>query len=249
MIIEVEGRKYQVEGVVFDKDGTLIDFSHWGPLMVERAGALRKRFGLDGKAAGELLLILGVDPATGRTTPAIHRPREETERLSAAFLSAVLGIPEGEALHAVRETFAEVDKEFPWEKHLRPTPGARELLSRLKGAGGIIAVVTHDSTAPARRHLLYAGLLEYVDLVVGADFFAARKPDPEGILYACRLLDLPPSKMAVVGDSREDVEAGKAAGCFPVVGVLTGKGGMGDLEGADHIVPDLRGIRVFGPSR
>ncbi len=247
MVIGVEARKYQIEGVIFDKDGTLIDFSHWGPLMVERAGALRKRFGLDGGAARELSLILGVDPATGRTTPAIHRPREETERLSASFLSTVLGIPEGEALHAVRETFAEVDKGFPWEKHLRPAPGARELLSRLKDAGGIVAVVTHDSTAPARRHLLYAGLLEYVDLVVGADRFAARKPDPEGILYACKILALPPSGMAVVGDSREDVEAGKAAGCSPVIGVLTGKGRGEDLQGADHVIDDLREIRVLAP--
>ncbi|MCD6540245.1 HAD family hydrolase [Candidatus Bipolaricaulota bacterium] len=249
MVIDVRGQRYRLEGIIFDKDGTLIDFSHWGPLMAERARALGERFGLNGEAERELLAILGVDPATGHATSTIHRPREETERLSASFLSATLGVSEGEVLQTVREIFAEVDRRFPWEKHLRPTPGARELLSRIKDAGGIVAVVTHDSTTPARRHLLYAGLLEYVDLVVGADRFSARKPDPEGILYACRLLDLPPSGTAMVGDSREDVEAGKAAGCSAVIGVLTGKGGVGDLEGADHIIPDLRGIRVSAPFR
>ena len=245
MVIEVEGKRYRIVGVVFDKDGTLIDFSHWGPLMRARARALRERFGLNGDAVQRLLSILGVDPVTGRTTPAIHRPRAETERLSASFLSGEIGIPEDEALRLVREIFAEVDGVFPWEKYLRPTPGARELLVRIKEAGGIVSVVTHDSTAPAERHLRYAGLLEYVDLVVGADRFSANKPDPEGILFACGQLGIFPSSFAMVGDSREDVEAGRAAGCRPVIGVLTGKGGRADLQNADHVIDDLSMIRVY----
>lgn len=243
-MIEIEGRGYRIAGVVFDKDGTLIDFSHWGPLMVERAMAIRERFGLDGKAEMELLSILGVDPATGRVTPAIHRPRAETERLSAFFLSGEIGIPEEKALQSVREIFAEVDEVFAWERYLRPTPGARELLARIKEAGGLVAVVTNDFTVPAERHLRHAGLLEYVDLVAGTDRFAAKKPDPEGILLACKHLSVSPSAVGMVGDSREDVEAGMAAGCRPVIGVLTGKGVRADLQDADHVIEDLWTIRV-----
>ncbi len=41
----------------------------------------------------------------------------------------------------------------------------------------------------------------------------ARKPDPAPFLHACKLLAVPPAEAVVVGDSANDAEGARAAGC------------------------------------
>ena len=44
------------------------------------------------------------------------------------------------------------------------------------------------------------------------------KPNPEIVIKSCKLLNLKPKEVILVGDTKSDVEAGRAAGC-KVIGI------------------------------
>jgi len=242
----VDGRTFSAQGFLFDKDGTLLAFDHWLSVMRERAHRLGKRLELSTRETEALLRFMGVDPETGRALPQgiIHLPRCDAEAQVAAYLAGRLSVPEAEAV--VADVFQEVDQEFPFERYIRPAPGAEELLVALRKAGGRVAVVTHDSAAATKRHLAALGWDGLVDTVVGTDICPARKPAPEPVLRACAALDVPPEQGVMVGDSPNDLLAGRNAGCLLAVGVLTGLGRPEELFPlADILLPDLSEIRLI----
>src|SRR5258708_4030267 len=91
------------------------------------------------------------------------------------------------------------------------------LLGTLAG----IAVVTNKQHRLAGALLKRLGLEAWVDVVVGGDTCARRKPDPQPLFFACESLQVPPSESLMVGDSVNDVLAARAAG-IPVVCVSYG---------------------------
>ncbi len=67
------------------------------------------------------------------------------------------------------------------------------------------------------------------------------KPHPEGILLAAQECGVEPSETVMVGDSRNDILAAKAAGCAAAIGVTHGNDSRENLEaaGADYIIDSL----------
>jgi len=65
------------------------------------------------------------------------------------------------------------------------------------------------------------------------------KPNPHNALHICKELNVSPSFTIMVGDTPADTLMGQQAALGLTVGVLTGVGGMGDLQAADVIVKDV----------
>ena len=82
------------------------------------------------------------------------------------------------------------------------------------------AVLARDASATVERKYLVAG-----------DTLPQRKPDPAPLLHACKIMNVAPNEMLMIGDSLNDTQAARAAGC-PVFCV-----GYGYNEG--HDVHDL----------
>lgn len=76
-----------------------------------------------------------------------------------------------------------------------------------------LACVTNKAAAFTAPLLEKAGLAPYFDSVVTADQVGARKPHPGPFLHACRTLSVASSEAAVIGDSANDAQAARAAGC------------------------------------
>ena len=104
----------------------------------------------------------------------------------------------------------------------------RPLLAALRGQGLRLGVATNDSETPARQHLANHGITDCFDFISGYDSGHGAKPGPGMCLAFARQLGLDPSRVAMVGDSRHDLEAGRAAG-MRVVAVLTGIARREDL--------------------
>jgi phosphoglycolate phosphatase len=102
-----------------------------------------------------------------------------------------------------------------------PFPGAAESLRAVHDAGLHTAVVTNKQHRFADALLRRRALSDWVDVVVGGDTCARRKPDPQPLLYACEALKVLPSAALMVGDSINDVQAARAAG-IPVICVSYG---------------------------
>lgn len=107
------------------------------------------------------------------------------------------------------------------EDRARPYDGAAEALHSLHDAGLATAVVTNKQYRFASALLARLGLSGWVDVVVGGDTCARRKPDPQPLLFACESLHALPVNALMVGDSVNDVQAARAAG-IPVVCVSYG---------------------------
>ena len=92
-------------------------------------------------------------------------------------------------------------------------PGVRVGLQRLRSSGKRLACLTNKPTAFAQALLKGKGLDEFFDVVYGGDAFERRKPDPMPLLKACEALGTQPQRTLMIGDSSNDAQAARAAGC------------------------------------
>ena len=106
-------------------------------------------------------------------------------------------------------------------QHAAVYPGVVEGLQMLRGLGLRLACITNKPNAFARPLLAAKGLSGFFDHTFGGDAFAHKKPHPMPLLKACEALGSTPARTLVVGDSSNDAEAARAAGC-PVVLVSYG---------------------------
>jgi phosphoglycolate phosphatase len=106
-------------------------------------------------------------------------------------------------------------------RHSDVYPGAIEGLRALRDRGLPLACLTNKPTAFARPLLQDKGLASYFEHVFGGDAFDRKKPDPLPLLKTCEALGFAPGAVLMIGDSRNDAEAARAAGC-PVVLVTYG---------------------------
>jgi phosphoglycolate phosphatase len=105
--------------------------------------------------------------------------------------------------------------------HADVYPGVVEGLQQLRSRGLKLACLTNKPTAFARPLLEAKGLAPFFDQVFGGDAFERKKPDPLPLRKTCEALGSAPAATLVIGDSRNDAEAARAAGC-PVMLVTYG---------------------------
>jgi phosphoglycolate phosphatase len=103
----------------------------------------------------------------------------------------------------------------------RPFPGVVEGLRQLEARGFRLACITNKAKAFTLPLLQKLGLDGYFELVLSGDSLPKQKPDPLPLHHACRHFGITPDHGLLVGDSRNDVEAARAAG-MPVICVTYG---------------------------
>ncbi len=91
--------------------------------------------------------------------------------------------------------------------------GVHEGLLALKKGGVRLACVTNKPIAFARPLLEKKGLIDSFEVIYGGDSLAHKKPHPLPMLTVCNDFDLQPDQVVAIGDSSNDSEAARAAGC------------------------------------
>ncbi|MBE9610724.1 phosphoglycolate phosphatase [Chitinilyticum piscinae] len=122
-------------------------------------------------------------------------------------------------------------------------PRVQEVLHTLHERGVPLAIVTNKPerfTLPLLREL---GVFEHFDAVISGDTASDKKPSAAPILLAAERLGVPVEGLLMVGDSKNDILAGRNAGC-PVVAVSYGYGEVESL-GADAVIHDFRDLLEF----
>lgn len=218
-----------LRGIIFDKDGTLFDFratwGAWARRMIEELS------GGDADQADRIALALGFDPQSGNFHPESPVIAHTPDEIAAALLP-VLPAANPAALAARMNAVAA-------ETEMAPAVPLVGLLTSLSERGYAIGLVTNDAETAARSHLERAGLSDLVGFVSGYDSGHGTKPAPDPLLVFAARHGLDPSEVVMVGDSRHDLVAGRAAG-MRTVGVLTGVAGVEDLSPlAEVVLPDI----------
>jgi len=220
-------RSFAVGAVAFDLDGTLLDTINdlaaavnllladlgHAPLPVATIRDLVGK-GMPNLLRRALAATRGVAPvAVGDAELADVLPRYQTH------YAAILG----------RETV--------------PYPGVVAGLERMAAMGLPLAVITNKATRFVRPHLALAGIEPFFRVVIGGDDLPLKKPHPAALLHAARALGVEPAQMLMVGDSGNDAQAARAAGC-PVLIVPYGYNEGTPVQNldADGIVDSLLAV-------
>jgi phosphoglycolate phosphatase len=226
--VTVHDRKYLIDAILFDKDGTLIDFASlwlaWLDALLDTLGETVtvpiQRSDLASAVGADL--ISRTHDAGG---PLAVGSNSEV-RLVLAQRLYVSGLRWEQACAAVESASRAVDTWLSEESLIDPAAGVLDFIGRARELGVRMGVVTADDQERTLRHLELLGLRDSIEVVIGADTVSSGKPDPEGVLLACRLLGVAPDRALLVGDTTSDMAAATAAGL--ATGIRLGGGGQDD---------------------
>ena len=223
-----------IDALLFDKDGTLFDFRQswggWANRFLHRVADTPAHAGILGRA-------IGYDIDTGS-----FAPDSPVIAATAADIAAAL-VPylPGTSIAGLKDQIDASATEAPMAEAVPLRP----LLADLRGRGLRLGVATNDSEAPARQHLANHGITDCFDFIAGYDSGHGAKPGPGMCLAFAAALGLDPGRVAMVGDSRHDLQAGRAAG-MRTIAVLTGVAGHDDLAPlADVVLANIGAIPAW----
>lgn len=199
-----------VELIIFDLDGTLVDSSQD---LADAFNYALEPYGSELFTVGEIKQLTGGGlhqliekmPVRGK----IAFDRETVARRFFAYHSEHLA------------------------DHTRPYKGVPETLEQLRAYKKV--VVSNKITEFCKKILEQLGLLHYFDLIVGSDMVHESKPSPEPILFVLKQFNVPADRAVIVGDSMNEVRAGKAAG-VRIIGATYGFGGKGLWKNTDYTI-------------
>ncbi|MEQ3672992.1 HAD family hydrolase [Pseudophaeobacter sp.] len=218
-----------VDAFLFDKDGTLFDFSAtWNSWAADMLAQLSQG---DPARAAEMADAVSFDLA------------QQAFRADSLVIAGTNG-----EVAAVLAPFVTQMQEAELERFLAQSAATAALseavplaafLDGLLARGKVLGVMTNDAEVSAISQLERSGVLDRFAFVAGFDSGHGAKPDADPLLAFCAATGVAPEQTAMVGDSLHDLIAGKAAG-MTRIGVLTGMAAHGDLAPhADVVLPHI----------
>jgi len=219
-------------GIVFDKDGTLLDFNKtWLPIY--RHAAQEFAAG-DRQLAERLLTRHGYAAAQGRFIGGSLLAAGNNRQIAEAW---AIEIGKTDRITAISRRLNEIFSVLG-AQHAAAVDGLADTLSRLKQAGHKLGVATADSHQGIVNTLQSFDVLQQFDFLAGYDSGHGQKPEAGMVLAFCNAMGLAADRVVVVGDNRHDIEMGRSAGAGLCVGVLTGTSTRDDLQDIADIVCD-----------
>ncbi|MBO1923239.1 phosphoglycolate phosphatase [Thiomicrorhabdus sp. 6S3-12] len=185
--------KFKPGFVLIDLDGTLIDSV---PDLAYCVDEMMKQLGMP---------VRGEDAVRNWVGNGVQRL---TER---ALINSVDGMPDQELMDKAYPIFLELYKENTSQRSC-VYDGVVEGIEWMKAQGYRVACVTNKAEAFTIPLLKDKGLYDYFEVVVSGDTCAEKKPHPMPLLYAAEQLGVEPENALMIGDSRSDVKAARAAG-------------------------------------
>ncbi|MFD2365625.1 phosphoglycolate phosphatase [Pseudoduganella sp. GCM10020061] len=184
-----------IRGVIVDLDGTMLDTVPDFEVAINR---MRAEFGLGPVAAEQIARMVG-------------KGSENLIRGVLALDFDQAGVEQriGEAMASYHRHYIAINGDYS-----TMYPEVTEGLAAMREMGLALACVTNKPMAFAQPLLARKGLSHFFDVLYGGDSFERRKPDPMPLLGACASFALHPDEVVAIGDSSNDAEAARAAGCF-----------------------------------
>ena len=183
-----------VRAAIVDLDGTMV---HTAPDFQVAINRMRADFGLAPLSVETIIEFVGKGSENlMRRVLAVDFDAAEVERRFA------------DALAGYQRHYFEINGDYS-----SVYDGVREGLAAMRQQGLRLACVTNKPIAFARPLLQKTGLAEYFELIYGGDSLPKKKPDPLPMLTVCRDFALQPFEVVAIGDSSNDAEAARAAGC------------------------------------
>jgi phosphoglycolate phosphatase len=215
------GNLAPIRAILFDKDGTLVDFQHtWGPAAHE---VMQHLAGGDRAAYERLAAASRFVEAEQRFLPDSPVIGDSTQVYGALWAEALGRTPDA-------AFFADIDRLMcdATTSHLAAIGNPAKQLPELAARGYRIGMITNDAETNARAHARKLGIDGILAFIAGYDSGFGAKPAPGPVLAFARAVGVAPGQIVVVGDTVLDLAAAHAAGAI-AVGVLSGPASAGSL--------------------
>ena len=199
-----------IKGILFDKDGTLVEFQHtWHLIMDSVFQRMAKDFRLDDSAIRSLQTLSGytVEGFVQESMIQYLSTREIVGKWIDVLGQRGYTAVSGKRLLSV---FEETSLKITSPEIL--LPGVKETLNYLSGNNYILGVATADTTASAVAGLRRTDLLHYFSYIGSDDGLIKPKPYPDMAELFCRRFEFSNSELLIVGDSTSDMLFAENAG-------------------------------------
>uniref|UniRef100_K3WLH7 Haloacid dehalogenase-like hydrolase n=1 Tax=Globisporangium ultimum (strain ATCC 200006 / CBS 805.95 / DAOM BR144) TaxID=431595 RepID=K3WLH7_GLOUD len=223
--------------VIFNKDGTLIDFnSMWGGWIESQAWKIEAAAKL--AIREQLYGAMGYDwnhRSVARFGALTTIPKKDLSRVAVDVL-LVKGMVLSEAQRVVRECWSLPDPVMT----CRPLADIPDIFRTIKQMGIKIAIRTTDNRESTKKSLAHMRLTNLVDDMVCGDDGLPIAPSPEQVWTLCNRLGVGVYNTVMVGDTPSDMALGRNSACSLSVGVFGGASALDDLaKDADILISSL----------
>jgi len=235
-----------ISGILFDKDGTLLDFARTWPAAYRAAASELATMATISTATEAPALADALLRRAGYDTEGRLEPGSPLAAGSNAEIAAIWAAEP--ALAAIDDVLAAIERVFAHFADTAPAtvPNLADLFARLGRRGLALGVATNDSAAAAHAWLDHVGVAGHLDFVCGADSGHGAKPGPGMVRAFCAATGLKPAAVAVIGDTPHDLDMARAAGAGLAIAVLGGVGTHEHLAPrADHVIASVAEIETL----
>ncbi|MEA3493445.1 MAG: HAD family hydrolase [Candidatus Margulisiibacteriota bacterium] len=247
--IKVNGQVIKdIDLVIFDRDGTLIDLYHyWSQMIGKRAELICEKFNLDGDHRQKMMFEMGVDLENKKLRsegPVGIKKREVVMQAAIDYLHQ-FGIKDGRT--ACLEAFSKVDEisRDMLDTLIKVIDGTYDLIDTLHAKGCKTAIATTDKTERAKLSMDFLGLSEKMSFVIGADGVELSKPAPDMIDLISQELKIAKNRMVMVGDAETDIKMGNNAKVKASIAVCSGITPREQLQNlTNYVIDDVSQIKV-----
>ncbi len=222
-----------IRGILFDKDGTLIEVNDtWVPIYRQ---IVQEQFGVDIDGAETLMEQVGFDRTTGRFKANSILAAGTTRDLVANWWPDLDDQGQREKVRMLDHDYAHLVK-----SSLKPLLDLEPVFMELKAMGMVLGVGTNDSHVSARNHMAHIGVVEHFADIIAADTVDVPKPSGNMIRRFAEVTGLAVHEIAMVGDNSHDMEEARNGGAGLAIAVLTGNAEAHHIEHlADHTIPSV----------
>ena len=231
-------RPAPIRAILFDKDGTLIDFDRtWGPAV---QAVLRRLSRGDDVLFRKLSSVSGLLD-NGRfllDSPLIDEPTSVFAGRCAALLGKT----------ADASFVREIDRQLcdATTAHLSLIGDPKTVLTELAARGYRLGLLTNDAEATARAHARKMGLDQMLAFIAGYDSEFGAKPAAGPVLAFASAVGVSTAEVAVIGDTELDAVTARSAGARALL-VLTGPKSSQLLQqtGVDAVIASISDLPAW----
>ena len=228
-----------VKAVIFDKDGTVLDFdAFWLPVAVKATEVINAKLGVTDVPSEQILEAMGM---VGGVASIMGSVCHGTYRDMAEDMNRVFG-RYGYSFDTdmLTELTVKVYHESADAGEIKPAcDNIKEVMEELKRRNIKIVLATSDAPEVTAECLKGLGIDEYFDLVFTDDGTHPSKPDPVMINKVCELFGLEKSEVVMVGDTLTDMNFAINGGIRSVGLAKTEENKSILLEKTDTVIPDI----------
>ena len=232
----------KIKGILFDKDGTLIDFFEiWGKALYPVVDGLLEENGWIDVEGLRKTILEGLGVYEDGTIDPEGAFAWMTYDMSASYLAEILeknGITGVEKDALKEQLIRGFYKESCAQRTEYPVfTDVKEMMERIRNMGILVGIATTDEFQSTKSCMEVLGIDSLISFYGTAEGDMPEKPDGRLIAMAAEKWGIKTCEIAVVGDTPNDMRFAGNGGAV-AIGVLSGTGKRKDLEGLSDYVID-----------